>query len=244
LRKRGEIKLVDHVSEDDPRLEVADIRFPGEKGDVLAHFAKPKGNAKLPGVVVIQEIYGLVPHIKEVARRFALEGYIAVAPDALSPFGGTPVNPDERRPLMQKLDVQENLSNYLAAVKYLKTHPNSTGKVGVTGFCWGGGITNQVAVSSPDVQAAAPFYGRQADAVDVPKIKASMLIHYASEDTRINEGIPAFEAALKQAKVEYKIHMYEGAKHGFFNDTTQNYHEEAAKIAWERTLDFFKKKLK
>ncbi|MBM3291788.1 dienelactone hydrolase family protein [Candidatus Bathyarchaeota archaeon] len=235
--------LVTHVSENDPRLEVADIKYPSEKGEIIAHFAKPKGAAKRGGVIVIHEIWGLVPHIKEVARRFALEGYLVIAPDALSPFGGTPENSDERRPLMQKLDPQDNLKNYLAAVKYLKTHPDSNGKVGVTGFCWGGGITNQVAVSSQDVQAAAPFYGRQAPAEDVPKIKAAMLIHYASDDARINEGIPAFEAALKQSKIEYKIHMYEGAKHAFFNDTGQQYNEAAAKLAWERTLEFFKKKL-
>lgn len=238
-----EIVLISHVPEDDPRLEVADIKYPGEKGDVLAHFAKPKGAVKLPGVVVIQEIYGLVPHIKDVTRRVALEGFLAVAPDALSPFGGTPDNPDDCRSLMQKLDAKENLNNYVAAVKYLKTHPNSTGKIGVTGFCWGGGVTNQVAVSSPDVQAAVPFYGRQAASEDVSKIKASLLIHYAGEDARINEGIPAFEAALKESKIEYKIYMYEGAKHGFFNDTGQQYHEEAAKLAWMRTIAFLKEKL-
>lgn len=236
--------MVTHVPEDDPRLDVEDIRYHGEKGDVLAHFAKPKGNVKLPGVVIIHEIWGLVPHIKEVTRRVALEGYLAIAPDALSPFGGTPDNPDERRPLMQKLDNQENLKNYVAAVKYLKTHPQSTGKVGVTGFCWGGGVTNQVAVESPDVKAAVPFYGRQPASVDVPKIKAALLVHYAGEDARINEGIPAFEVALKEASVEYKIFMYEGAKHAFFNDTGAQYNEEAAKLAWERTIAFFKEKLK
>jgi len=236
--------LVTHVPEDDPRLDVEDIKYRGEKGDVLAYFAKPKDNAKLPGIVIIHEIWGLVPHIKEVARRTALEGFLVIAPDALSPFGGTPDNPDERRPLMQKLDSQENSKNYLAAVQYLKTHPQSTGKVGVTGFCWGGAVTNQVAVDSPDVEAAVPYYGRQPVHDDVRKINASLLIHYAGDDARINEGIPAFETALKESSIEYKIFMYEGAKHGFNNDTGTQYHEEAAKLAWTRTIAFFKEKLK
>jgi carboxymethylenebutenolidase len=145
---------------------------------------------------------------------------------------------------MRELDAQETTKNLVAAVEYLKTHPNSTGKVGVTGFCWGGGMTNQVAVHSPDVQAAVPFYGRQPAAEDVPKIKAPLLIHYAGDDERINAGIPEFEAALKEASVEYQIFMYEGAKHAFFNDASARYHEEAAKLAWERTLAFFKEKLK
>lgn len=238
-----EIFIVSHVSEDDPRLDVADIKYHGAKGEVLAHLAKPKGAEKIPGVLVIHEIYGLVPHIKDVTRRFALEGFLAIAPDAMSPFGGTPDNPDERRSIMQKLDPEDNLSNYIAAVKYLKTHPNSTGKVGVTGFCWGGGMTNQVAVNSQDVQAAVPFYGRQAASEDVPKIKASLLIHYAGEDTRINAGIPDFEDALNESNIEHKIFIYEGARHGFLNDTGQQYHDEASKLSWERTINFFKEKL-
>ena len=221
-----------------------DIKYPGETGNVLAHYAKPKGDEKLPGVVVIPEIWGLVPHIEDVTRRVALEGFLAIAPDPLSPLGGTPEDVDEARSLMRELDGQETTKNLVAAVEYLKTHPQSTGKVGVTGFCWGGGMTNQVAVNSPDVQAAAPFYGRQPAAEDVPKIKASLLIHYAGDDERINAGIPEFEAALKEASIDYKIHMYEGAKHAFFNDTSARYHEEAAKLSWERTITFFKDKLK
>ncbi len=233
-----------HVSEKDPRLHVENIKYPGETGDILAHYARPKGDKKLPGVVVIPEIWGLVPHIEEVARRVALEGFLAIAPDPLSPLGGTPEDVDEARTLMRDLDEQETTKNLVAAVEYLKTRPQSTGKVGVTGFCWGGGMTNQVAVNSPDVQAAVPFYGRQPAAEDVPKIKASMLINYAGDDERINAGIPAFEAALKEAAVEYQIFMYEGAQHAFFNDTSPRYHEEAAKLAWERTIAFFKDKLK
>jgi len=233
-----------HVPKDDPRLCVEDIKYPGETGDVLAHFARPKGDEKLPGVIVIHENRGLNPHTEDVTRRVALEGFLAIAPDALSPLGGTPEDADEARSLMRKLDSQETTKNFVAAVKYLKTHPRSTGKVGITGFCWGGGVTNQVAVNSPDVQAAVPFYGRQPAPEDIPKIKGSLLIHYAGDDERINAGIPAFEAALKEASVDYKIFMYEGAGHAFFNDTGSRYHEEAAKLAWERTMAFFKKKLK
>jgi len=229
---------------DDPRLYVENIKYPGETGDVLAHFAKPKGDKKLPGVIVIHENRGLNPHTEDVARRVALEGFLAIAPNALSPLGGTPEDVNEARSLMQKLDSQATIKNFVAAVKYLKTHPQSTGKVGCTGFCWGGGVTNQVAVNSPDLKAAVPFYGRQPASEDVPKIKASLLLHYAGLDERINKGIPAFEAALKAASVEYKIYMYEGAGHAFFNDTGSRYHEEAAKLAWERTIAFFKQKLK
>jgi carboxymethylenebutenolidase len=232
-----------HVSENDPRLDVEDIKFLGKTGDIYAHLAKPKEGDKLPGVVVIHENRGLNPHTKEVARRIALEGFLALAPNALSPLGGTPDDIDEARSLMRELDEKENTKNFVAAVRYLKTHPYSSGKVGVTGFCWGGGVTNQVAVHSPDVQAAVPFYGRQPSSEDVPKIKASLLIHYAGDDERINEGISSFEKALKEASIEYKIFMYEGAKHAFFNDTGSRYHEEASKLAWERTIEFFKEKL-
>ncbi|HEB34600.1 MAG TPA: dienelactone hydrolase family protein [Candidatus Aminicenantes bacterium] len=232
------------VPKDDSRLYVENIKYPGETGDVLAHFARPKGDKKLPGVIVIHENRGLNPHTEDVARRVALEGFLVIAPNALSPLGGTPEDTNEARALMRKLDRESNLKNYLAAVKYLKTHPQSTGKVGCTGFCWGGGVTNQVAVNSPDLKAAVPFYGRQPASEDVPKIKASLLLHYAGLDERINKGIPEFEAALKKASVDYKIFIYEGAGHAFFNDTSSRYHEEAAKLAWERTIAFFKQKLK
>ena len=233
-----------HVPEKDPRLHVENIKYPGETGDVLAHLARPKGDEKLPGVIVIHENRGLNPHTEDVARRVALEGFLSIAPNALSPVGGTPDDADEARSLMGGLDSQDTVKNYVAAVEYLKTHPQSTGKVGVTGFCWGGGMTNQVAVNSPDVQAAVPFYGRQPTHEDVLRIKASLLVHYAGDDERINAGIPAFEAALKEASVDYEMHMYEGAKHAFFNDTSPRYHEEASKLAWERTIAFFKEKLK
>jgi carboxymethylenebutenolidase len=169
---------------------------------------------------------------------------MAIAPDALSPVGGSPDNDDEARSMTQKLDSQKTIKNLVTAMKYLKTRPLSTGKVGVTGFCWGGGLTNQVAVNS-DVQAAVPFYGMQPSPEDVPQIKAPMLIHYAEDDERINAGIPTFEAALKKAGVDYKIYMYKGAKHGFFNDTSPpRYNEAASKLAWERTVGFFNERLK
>jgi len=232
------------VKRDDSRLDVKDITYPGEAEDVKAHYARPKGDEKLPGVVVIPEIWGLIPHIEDIARRVALEGYMAVAPDPLTHLGGTPEDPDEAVKMMRGLDPEKTTKNLVAAVKYLKTHPQSTGKVGVTGFCWGGGMTAQVAVHSPDVQAAVPFYGRQPAPEDIPKVKASLLVHYAGEDERINAGIPEFEAALKKYSKDYEIHVYEGAKHGFLNNTKPWYGEEAAKLAWKRTIDFFKKKLK
>jgi carboxymethylenebutenolidase len=233
------------VPKDDPRLQTDTITYPGATGEVRAHFAGPKGDEKLPGVVVIHENRGLNPHIEDVTRRVALEGFLAIGPDALSPLGGTPEDSDKARELFGKLDSQSTVQNYVAAVRYLRTHPASTGKVGVIGFCWGGGMANQVAVSSPDLSAAVPFYGDIPAAEDVSKIKASLLLHYAADDKRINKGIPAFEAALKKASVYYKIYMYEGAKHAFFNDTrADRYNKEAAQLAWKRTISFLKEKLK
>jgi carboxymethylenebutenolidase len=233
------------VPEDDPRLQTNNITYPGATGEVRAHFARPKGDEKLSGVVVIHENRGLNPHIEDVTRRVALEGFLAIGPDALSPLGGTPEDSDKARALIRKLDSQSTVQNYVAAVRYLKTHPASTGKVGVIGFCWGGGMANQVAVNSPDLSAAVPYYGRQPAAEEVPKIKASLLLHYAGDDERINKGIPAFEAALKKASVDYKIYMYEGAKHAFNNDTSAaRYNKEAAQLAWQRTISFLKEKLK
>ena len=237
--------MAEVVAKDDPRLHTEYVEYPGETGEVRAHLARPKGDEKLPGVIVIHENRGLNPHTEDVARRVALEGFLAIAPDALSPLGGTPEDVDEARSLMGKLDSEATVKNYVAAVKYLRTHPQSTGKVGVMGFCWGGGIANQVAVNSPDLDAAVPFYGRQPASEDVSKIKASLLLHYAGLDERINAGIAAFEAALKEASVDYRMYMYEGAKHAFFNDTNADrYHKEAAQLAWERTIAFLKEKLK
>lgn len=233
------------VPKDDPRLKIEYMKYPGATGEVRAYLARPKGDGKLPGVVVIQEIYGLVPHIEDVARRIALEGFLAIAPDALSPLGGTPEDPNKARELMGKLDSRSTVQNYIAAVKYLKTHPLSTGKIGVVGFCWGGGMANQLAVNSPDLSAVVPYYGAQPAPEDVPKIKASLLLHYAGVDERINKGIPAFEEALKKASIDYKIYIYEGAQHAFNNDTNPaRYNKDAAQLAWQRTISFFKEKLK
>ncbi len=236
--------LAEVVPKDDPRLETGYIKYPGANGEIRAYSARPKGATKLAGVIVIHENRGLNPHTEDVARRVALEGFMAIAPDALSPLGGTPENPDEARPLFQKLDREANTKNFVAAVEYLKTQPQATGKVACMGFCWGGAVTNQVAVNAPDLTAAVPFYGSQPAPEDVPKIKAAMLIHYAGDDQRINAGIPAFEEALKKAGVEHTIHMYEGAGHAFMNDTGQRYNKEAADLAWKRTIDFLKAKLK
>jgi carboxymethylenebutenolidase len=233
------------VAKNDPRLHTEYIKYPGETGEVRTYLARPKEETKLPGVIVIHENKGLHPHIEDVTRRVALEGFLAIAPDALSPLGGTPADVDKARSLMRELDREATIKNFVAAVQYLKTHPLSTGKVGCTGFCWGGGMTNQVAVHSPNLLAAAPYYGRQPAVEDVPKITASMLLHYAGNDERINAGIPAFEEALKKASVEYKIYMYEGAKHAFNNDTNEaRYHKEAAQLSWQRTIALFKEKLK
>lgn len=232
------------VSKDDPRLETEFITYPGFSGDVRAYLAKLKDTEKLPAVIIIHENKGLQPHIRDVARRMALEGFLALAPDALSPVGGTPEDVDEARSAMRKLDRESTRKDFVAAVTYLKNHPRSTGKVGCTGFCWGGGMTNQVAVQAPDLDAAVPYYGSQPAEEDVRKIKADMLLHYAGEDERINKGIPAFEKALKEASVEYEIHMYEGAKHAFNNDANpERYDKEAAELAWQRTVTFFKEKL-
>ena len=234
----------DIIPKDDPRLHTEYVRYPGETGEVRAYLARPKKEAKRPGVVVIHENRGLNPHIEDVNRRVAVEGFLALAPDALSPVGGTPKDEDEARSLINKLDGPSTVKNYTAAVAYLKTHPLSTGKVGVVGFCWGGAMANQVAVNSPDVVAAVPFYGRQPDAEDVPNIKAALLLHYAGLDERINKGIPAYESALKAASVDYKLYIYEGAKHAFNNDTNaERYHKAAAELAWKRTIVFLKEKL-
>ena len=244
LFERGEARA-EIVSKDDPRLQTERLKYAGATGDVHAYFARPKADEKLPGVVVIHEIGGLSRHIEDVTRRVALEGFLSIAPDALSPVGGTPEDPGKARELTGKLDNQLTVQNYVAAVRYLKTRPTSSGRVGVIGFCWGGGVANQVAVKSPDVSAVVPYYGEQPAAEDVPKIKASLLLHYAGLDERINKGIAAYEEALKKASVDYKIYMYEGAKHAFNDDTRpERYNKEAAQLAWQRTITFLKGKLK
>ncbi|MEW6185708.1 MAG: dienelactone hydrolase family protein [Thermodesulfobacteriota bacterium] len=230
---------------DDSRLITEYLKYSGPAGEIRAYSAKPKKEGKLPAVLVIHENRGLVPHIEEVSRRLALEGFWAVAPDALTPLGGTPENQEKGPAMIQKLDLAATVQNYLAAVKFLKTHPVSSGKVGVVGFCWGGAMANQMAVHSPDLTAAVPYYGRPPASEDVPKIKIPLLLHYAGTDPFINPAIPAFEEALKKAAVNYKLYMYPGAQHAFNNDTNPvRYNKEAAELAWGRTIAFFKEKLK
>ena len=221
------------------------IKYPGVTGDMRAYLSRPATGKKVPAVIVIHENRGLVPHIQDVTRRMAKEGFLALAPDALSPVGGTPDDISNVGELFKKLNSEETTKNFVAAVRYLKTHPLSTGKVGCTGFCWGGAMTNQVAVNSPDLNAAVPYYGRQPAADDVAKITAPVMAHYAGNDQGINAGIPAFEEALKKYNKEYKIFIYEGAAHSFNNDSNPDrYNEQAAKLAWGRTVAFFKEKLK
>jgi carboxymethylenebutenolidase len=235
----------DLVPEDDPRLYTENIKYKGETGEISAILTRPKGIAKMPGVIVIHENRGLNAHIADVTRRVALEGFLAMAPDALSPLGGTPKDEDKAIALIGQLDQKSTIKNYVAAVQYLKTYPGSTGKVGVVGFCWGGHMANQMAVNSPDVVAAIPYYGRQPAAEDVPKIKASLLLHYAGLDEGINKGIPTYEAALKKASIDYKLYMYEGVQHAFNNDTNPSrYNKDAAELAWKRTIAFLNDKLK
>lgn len=221
------------------------VTYPAETGNMRAFMAYPKKGRKLPAVIVIHENRGLVPHIQDVTRRMAKEGFLALAPDALSPVGGTPEDISNVGELFKKLVPEQTTKNFVAAVKYLQTNPLTNGKVGCTGFCWGGAMTNQVAVNSPDLDAAVPYYGSTPAPEDVEKIKAPIMAHYAGTDERINAGIPAFEEALKKYRKEYQIFIYEGAQHAFNNDSNpQRYNADAAKLAWGRTVGFFKDKLK
>ncbi|RYU96468.1 dienelactone hydrolase family protein [Emticicia agri] len=233
------------VKEEDDDLTIESITYAGDDTTMRGYLTKPKNaTGKLGSVIVIHENRGLNPHIKDVARRVAKAGYLAVAVDALSPFGGTPVNEDEARGLFAKLDAQKNLNNFLKGLDYVRSRPESNGKTACVGFCWGGGLANQLAVNSPELNAAVAYYGRQADAADVPKIKAKLQLHYGGLDERVNAGIPAYEAALKAAGTQYELYVYEGANHAFNNDTAPTrYNPEAAKLAWERTLKLFKDSL-
>jgi carboxymethylenebutenolidase len=233
------------VQEDDDDLIIESVTYPADDTTMRGYLTKPKNaSGKIGSVIVIHENRGLNPHIKDVARRVAKAGYLALAVDALSPFGGTPANEDDARALFAKLDAQKNVNNFLKGLDYVKTRPESNGKTGCVGFCWGGALANQLAVNSPQLNAAVAYYGRQADAVDVPKIKAALQLHYGGLDERVNAGIPAYEAALKAASTRYELYVYEGANHAFNNDTAPTrYSPEAAKLAWERTLRLFKETL-
>ncbi len=220
------------------------ITYPAITGEMKAYVARPEKEAKYGTVVVIHENRGLNAHIEDVTRRAANAGFLAIAPNALAPLGGTPANEDEARTLFTKLNAEETVKNFINIFSYLKTRKDSNGKFGSVGFCWGGGMSNTLAVNVPELKAAVAFYGRQAAAADVPKIKASLQLHYASLDERINAGIAAYEKALKENKINYELHMYEGVNHAFHNDTAGNrYNEAAAMLAWQRTMDFFKKHL-
>lgn len=238
------------LSAAEKKMKIQDIlaeftTYPAHTGDMRAFEAKPKKGKKFPAVIVIHENRGLVPHIQDVTRRMAQEGFLALAPDALSPVGGMPEDVSKSGELFGKLNSEDTTKNFVAAVKYLKNHPNSNGKVGCTGFCWGGAMTNQVAVNCPGLDAAVPYYGRVPATEDVPKIKAPVLAHFAENDERINAGIPEFEEALKKNKKEHQIYIYPGTQHAFNNDSNPaRYNEAAAKLAWERTVNFFRDKLK
>ena len=228
----------------DDRLSTESITYPGDGTEMKGYVARPKANGKYPSIVVIHENRGLNPHIEDVTRRAALAGYVALAPDALSPMGGTPADADQARDMFQKLEAPKNLNNFIKAFDYLKSRKDCNGKFGVVGFCWGGGMVNQLAVNVSDLKAAVAFYGRQPEVAEVPKIKAAVQLHYAGTDDRINAGIPAYEEALKKANVKYELYSYEGAQHAFHNDTAPSrYNEASAKLAWERTLAFFQKNL-
>jgi carboxymethylenebutenolidase len=233
----------EQVAKEDPRIkaEYVDYASPRGAGKMRGYLVRPaEADEKLPAVLVVHENRGLNPYIEDVTRRLAVAGFLAFAPDALTPLGGYPGTDDEGRTLQRKRDPEKMIQDFIAAAKLLQGHILSSGKVGVVGFCYGGGVANTLAVRIPGViVAAVPFYGRQPAAEDVPKIKASLLLHYAELDQRVNAGWPAYEKALKNAGVGYTAHIYEGANHGFHNDTTPRYDDAAAKLAWKRTIDFF-----
>ncbi|HEX8528746.1 MAG TPA: dienelactone hydrolase family protein [Cytophagales bacterium] len=229
------------IGEDDKDLAIEEVTYAGDGTTMKGYLARPKARGKRGAVVVIHENRGLNPHIRDVARRVAKAGYLALAPDALSPFGGTPANEDEARDLIGKLEAPKNLNNFLRGFDYLRGRRESNGKTGCVGFCWGGAMANNLAVHAPQLAAAVAYYGRQPEAADVPKIKAAVQLHYGGLDERVNAGIPAYEEALKAAGTKYELYVYEGAQHAFNNDTAPTrYNAEAAKLAWDRTLRLFK----
>lgn len=233
------------VLQEDERLITERIAYAGEEGEMKAYVARPKKEQKYGEVMVIHENRGLNPHIEDVTRRMALEGFLAIAPDALSTQGGTPTDADKAREMFGKLDATKNILNFTKAFDYLKTRKDCNGKFGCMGFCWGGALANQMAVHVPDLKVAIPFYGRQPETVDVPKIKAFVQLHYGEQDERVNAGIPAYEEALKKVGTRYELFIYEGAQHAFHNDTAPTrYNEAAAKLAWSRAIELLKKELK
>jgi carboxymethylenebutenolidase len=235
------------VARDDKRLKAELLSYPSPQGNstTKGYLVRPVSPArKLPAILVVHENRGLNPHIEDIARRLALDNFVAFAPDALAPLGGYPGDEDAARQLFPKLDQAKTREDFVAAAGFLKNHPDCTGRVGVVGFCYGGGIANFLAWRVPDIGAAVPFYGNQPSAEEAARIKAPLLIHYAETDERINAGWPAYETALKASKVPYTMYTYPGTQHGFNNDTTPRYDEKAARLAWQRTIEFFNKHLR
>ena len=235
------------VAKDDPRVKAEYLQYPSPQGSgsMRGYLVRPtKASGKLPGVLVVHENRGLNPHIEDVARRLALDDFMAFAPDALFPLGGYPGDEDKARELFPKLEQPKTREDFVAAASWLKGRADGTGKIGVVGFCYGGAIANMLATRMPDLGAAVPFYGTQPAPEDVAKIKAPLLIHYAAQDDRVNAGWPAYEAALKANKVPYQAYIYAGTQHGFNNDTTPRYDKAAAALAWQRTIEFLNKNLR
>ena len=235
------------VKPNDPRLQSEYITYQSPKGGgtIKGLLSKPdKTTKKLPGIIVVHENRGLNPYIEDVGRRAAVEGFISLAPDALTPLGGYPGNDDEGRAMQQKRDKNDMLEDFIAAFEYLKSHNNCNGKIGVVGFCFGGWISNMMAVRIPELSAAVPYYGSQPTEEETAKINAPLMIHYAELDKRVNEGWPAFEVALKKYNKEYVTYIYPEVNHGFHNNTTPRFDEDAANLSWTRTIDFFKEQLK
>ena len=231
------------VTRDDARLKAEVVSYPSPQGSgtMKGYLARPAAaSGKLPGVLVVHENRGLNPHIEDIARRIALDGYVAFAPDALTPLGGYPAGgEDEARALFGKLDQAKTREDMVAGAQFLRAHTLCNGKIGAVGFCYGGGVVNMLATRVPELLAGVPFYGGPAPADDVPKIKAQLLVQYAGNDARVNAGWPAYEDGLKKAGVKYTMHMYPGVEHGFNNDTTPRYDKAAAALAWSRTMEFF-----
>jgi carboxymethylenebutenolidase len=237
----------EQVKKDDARIKAGYVEYdsPGGSGKMRGYMAQPaKAAGKLPAVLVIHENRGLNPYIEDVARRLALANFVAFAPDSLFPLGGYPGDEDKGREMFAAQDAKKRSEDLYNGGVFLKSRPETTGKMGVVGFCFGGSVSNALAVRMPDLAAAVPYYGSQPAAADVAKIKAPLLIHYAGLDERINKGWPDYEAALKANKVRYTMHMYDNVNHGFHNDTTPRYDEAAAKLSWQRTLDFFNQHLR
>ncbi|KQY20008.1 dienelactone hydrolase family protein [Rhizobium sp. Root482] len=233
------------IAETDTRVKAEDITYPGAGGEMKGYLVRPAdATGKLPAVIVIHENRGLNPHIRDVARRMALEGFVALAPDFLSPSGGTPADEDKAREMIGALDGKQTVDNAVATVAFLGGHDATTGKVGAIGFCWGGGMVNKLAVASPHLKAGVAYYGAQVPAEEVPRIKAALLLHYAGLDERINAGIEAYKKALSDNGKDATIHVYDGVNHAFNNDTSAaRYDKKAADLAWERTVTFLREKL-